>query len=258
MAKTLERSTLSDQGPPPAPRPRLPAPVEMATAGLFGALSRIRGARFVHPRGIAYDGTMRVFEPSEAYPDVPLFAKPGEHRAIVRFSRSAGLPEGVPDLLGLTIRIVDAHGRGRHQDFPLISASPSRVGRFLLLPGVKGFFGQRFSSVTLYKVGASTRVVGASMLTHPGSDGNALLRPVRQLEATAERKPLVFELLLAPPSGTWHSVAEVELTDRLPDEQSEGLRFNPWNSGGGIRPTGPLMGLRRSAYVGSQKGRGAR
>ena len=252
--RAIAGSALRDQGPPASPRPRLPAPVEAATAGFFGALSRLRGARIVHPHGVAYAGVLRVGEPNDGYPGVPLLSARGEHAAIVRFSRSVGLPEGLPDLLGVTLRIVDAHGPGRHQDFPLISNAPGVPGRFLLLPAAKGFFRQHFSTVTLYKFGSKTRVVGVRALSHAPP---APARPMRQLEQKAREESLLFELLLAAPRGDWEPVAEIELTARMADEQQEDLRFNPWNSGGGITPTGPLMGLRRSAYVGSQRGRGA-
>ena len=47
----------------------------------------------------------------------------------------------------------------------------------------------------------------------------------------------------------------MKLGERLDDETSRRLRFNPWNSGGGIRPVGLLNSLREAAYRGSQAGR---
>jgi hypothetical protein len=41
----------------------------------------------------------------------------------------------------------------------------------------------------------------------------------------------------------------------MPADEAERLRFNPWNSGGGIVPAGPFQGVRLPAYEGSQKGR---
>jgi hypothetical protein len=59
-------------------------------------------------------------------------------------------------------------------------------------------------------------------------------------------------------SGRSKPAGELEVGDRLPDEQTEQLAFTPWNTGGRIRPTGPLMGVRRAAYRASQHARGLR
>jgi hypothetical protein len=76
------------------------------------------------------------------------------------------------------------------------------------------------------------------------------------LVRVADRGELVFRLGLAPLMGYLATVADLEVGERLPDAETERLTFTPWNTGGGIRPNGPLMGLRRAAYRGSQEGRG--
>jgi hypothetical protein len=54
--------------------------------------------------------------------------------------------------------------------------------------------------------------------------------------------------------GRFAGVGSIRLGRQLPPADGDRLRFNPWNSGGGLRPTGPLMGLRDPAYRGSQRG----
>jgi hypothetical protein len=65
-----------------------------------------------------------------------------------------------------------------------------------------------------------------------------------------------FRIALAALAGRWSPFGELEVGERLPGEHTERLAFTPWNTGGGIEPAGPLMGLRRAAYRGSQRARG--
>jgi hypothetical protein len=65
-----------------------------------------------------------------------------------------------------------------------------------------------------------------------------------------------FDLALASLGGRWERRGVISLQERMPDHLTEELAFNPWNTGGAIRPNGPFMGLRDPAYRGSQRGRG--
>jgi hypothetical protein len=247
-------SSVPDSDPGAASGAATPGPVQAAVGAAFGALSRLRGARIFHPQGVGYTAVMRVEEREARYSGVPLLERAGEHPALVRFSRAAGLPEVLPDALGLAVRLVDVHGTGRHQDFLLVTSADGPLFHHLLLPGVGGFFGQSFSSLLLYRVGRELRLVGATPATRPRArEGRGGLRDVVRV---ADRGELVFQLALAPLMGRLAPVADLEVRDRMPDDETERLAFNPWNTGGGIRPTGPLMGLRQSAYRGSQEARG--
>lgn len=197
-------------------------------APIWAALSRLRGARIFHPDGVAHAATLAV--PGWAGTGTPLFDQPGEHRCTVRLSRGVGLPRPLPDTLGLAIRVEDAHGPRRHQDFLMNTSIDAPLLHHLILPGVAP--GQSYSSVLVYRVGRRLRLVGAV----PRGRG-------------------AFDLALAPLDGRWTPVARLTLGERLPDEIAERIRFNPWHTGGGIRPFGPLQRLRRQAYPGSQRGR---
>ena len=157
---------------------------------------------------------------------------PGSYAAVARISRGVGLPEPIPDTIGLAVRISDAHGPGRHQDFLMNTSLDAPVLHHLILPQLLP--GQSYSSVLAYRIGDDLRLVGAL----PRGRG-------------------AFDLALAPVAGRFAAVARLSPDEQLTGEASEALRFNPWNTGGGIRPVGPFQGWRRSAYAGSQEGRGA-
>jgi hypothetical protein len=250
------RAPTGDGGPGRAVGTATPGPVAAAAGAAFGALSRLRGARIFHPRGVGYAGLLRVEQTQRRYPGVALLERSGAHPALVRFSRAAGLPEPLPDALGLALRLVDVHGRGRHQDFLLVTSADGPLLHHLLLPGVGGFFGQSFSSLLPYRVGGELRLVGATAATRSGR--REARGGLGDLVTVADRGDLVFRLGLAPLMGCLATVADLQVVERLPDAETERLAFTPWNTGGGIHPTGPLMGLRRAAYRGSQEGRGLR
>src|SRR4051812_31288290 len=84
----------------------------------FGAVARARDDRALHPDGVVFAGAITG----------ALF---GARRALVRISRGGGLPETLPDVRGCAIRVLDAHGSGRHQDLLLASSLAAPVGRHL-------------------------------------------------------------------------------------------------------------------------------
>jgi hypothetical protein len=72
--------------------------------------------------------------------------------------------------------------------------------------------------------------------------------------ATASSPTTAFELLVASPAGAWRAVGRLTLGQRLDDSVARALRFDPWNSGGGIIPVGLINRLRAAAYRGSRHG----
>jgi len=238
-------------GHKPVPSPGLPAWIERPTAAFWGALSALRGSRIFHPHGVAYEGELTIA--GGGGHGVALLDRPGRHRAIVRLSRGAGVPEGFPDTLGIALRLVDVHGPGRHQDLLMNTSIDLPVLHHLILPAVDGFFGQSYSTVLAYDVGGRTRLFGALPAPGERSRGSG---SVPELEEVAARGAAAFDLAVAPVLGRLSPVGRLRLGARLPDRRAQELRFNVWNTGGGIRPTGPLQGLRLAAYRGSQAARG--
>ena len=253
MASTVEQEGRLSGAERVAPAPRLPGFVREPTAAVWGALSAIRGKRIFHPDGVAYEAELHV-EHDGPQTGAPLFDVPGRHKAVVRASRGAGLPEGLPDTLGLGVRICDAHGPGRHQDFLINVSADLPVLHHLILPAWDGFFGQSYSSVLPYRIGGQLQLVGAVPAAAERRRGRGALPELEELAALGEA---AWDLVLAPPAGRWGPpVGRLRLTARLSDRVAEGLRFNPWHTGGGIRPAGPLQGIRGAAYRGSQRGSG--
>jgi hypothetical protein len=170
------------------------------------------------------------------------------HRAVVRFSRSLGLPRPLPDLLGMSIRVVDAYGAGRHQDFLLVTSADLPLVHHIFLPA--GDVQQRpYSSSLPYRVAGRMFVVGAlpdARSPRPrGGDEFARLR------AAAATGALRFALAVAPIAGRFRPVAELRVGAALP-AAADALRFNPWNTGGGLELAGALNRMRRFAYPMSQ------
>jgi hypothetical protein len=232
-------------------RPRLRAvaahPALALSAALFGAIARRRRARGLHPDGAAWAATVRVR--GGGWPGVPLLDVPGEHRAVVRLSRAAGLPVALPDGLGLAVRIPDAHGPGSHQDLLVTSTVRAPLLQHLPLPTAAGFLGTVYTSLVPYRLGGRLRLVAARPAGGPRGRKGGELSVARAAAAAGRAR---FELCAATLAGRWTPLAEVVLDAELSEAENEALAFDPVHAGGGIRPCAPLMGIRHAAYRASQ------
>ena len=225
----------------------------------FYALAALRRKRSLHPTGVGYQGWLRVPKEGPPRSGVPLFQAGATHQAILRFSRGAGLPDPLPDALGVAIKLPNAHRPGVDQDLLLTSSTDRPLLRRLLFPA-RSFVRGAFSTALPYELG-SERVV---LLLVPGpagvgrSAGEADYRPVEgalaELRAAATNG-LEFELRTARSFGRSQPLATVTVGASLSADQTEVLRFNPWTTGPGIRPSGWLNLLRDAAYRASQRGR---
>jgi hypothetical protein len=225
----------------------------------FYALAALRRKRSLHPTGIGYQGWLQVPKDSPPRPGVPLFQAGTTHRAVLRLSRGAGLPEPLPDALGVAIRLPDAHGPGVDQDLLMTSSTDRPLLRRLLFPA-RSFVRGAFSTALPYDLG-SERVVLLLVpvpISAGRSTGQAGRHPVggalAELRA-ATADGLGFELRTARSLGRSQPLATVTVGPPLPADQTQALRFNPWTTGPGIRPSGWLNLLRDPAYRASQRGR---
>jgi hypothetical protein len=226
---------------------KVPEPVAAATSRLFEALSAARGKRAFHPHGVVLEAAFTPYvQPAPTGIEI---LDSGERPALVRCSRALGLPEPAPDILGFSIRFPDAYGPGRHQDLLCVTSFDSPVAHHALVPATS-FFSRPYSSLLAYRTPGGTRLFGVL----PVGGGPPLGPRLEQVSAAARAGSANFELALSPLMGRFESVGSIRLGEQLPPAEGERLRFNPWNSGGGLRPTGPLMGLRDPAYKGSQRG----
>jgi hypothetical protein len=230
-----------------------------AVAAAFSTLAALRRKRSLHPIGVGYQGLLQVSARAPARPGVPLFRAGAAHSARLRFSRGAGLPEPLPDALGVAIKLPDAHGPGADQDLLLTSSSDRPLLRRLLFPA-RSFLRAAFSTALPYELGGErvvfllvpVQVRGGSSAggAGRGRSGGAL----GELRAAAA-DGLRFELRTATTFGRSRPLATVTTNAPLTAGQSETLRFNPWTTGPGIRPSGWLNLLRDAAYRASQRGR---
>src|SRR3954447_6865652 len=234
-------------------------PAATAAGAVFGGLAKLRRRRSLHPDGASYDAVVRI-DGDERYAGgapgrdaaVPLLARPRSYRALLRFSRGLGLPAPLPDALGVAVRFCDVYGEGRHQDLLMTTSARPPVLHHLLLPALRGPFGQPYSTVLPYRVGDGIRLFGVLPLTAPAHDARTDLEEFADAAAGGDAR---FALATVAPFGWWRPIGVVETGAPLDPAVGERLRFNPWNTGGGIRPVGPFQGLRDAAYGASQRAR---
>lgn len=224
--------------------------VGYAAGAPFALAAAIRGGKAVHPHGAVHAATVYVSGNNEAPRGATLLREQREHHALVRFSRSLGLPRPLPDLLGMSIRLPDVHGPGRHQDFMLVTSADAPIVHHAFLPATD-VWDRPYSSSLPYRAGGDLFLVGA--VPHedgPRPDGKDELDRLAKAAATGE---LRFDLAIASPMGRFRPVGEIRVGERLPDEL-DAIRMNPFNTGGGIAPAGLINRLRDYAYPLSQAG----
>ena len=120
-------------------------------------------------------------------------------------------------------------GPGRHQDFLLAVVGEGVVGRGCF--GLRSGRGQGYQPPAL-QAGGRRLLVGA----RPHAVGGRI-RPARRSRR-----------------GPWRVAARLALGSRLEDAVARELRFDPWNSGGGLVPVGVVNRVRGAAYRGSRRG----
>ncbi|HEX2238539.1 MAG TPA: hypothetical protein VHJ19_09430 [Gammaproteobacteria bacterium] len=231
---------------------RAALPLNGVAAGLFGFLSALRGKRVFHPDGVAYSATL-AFLPEDQIDPLLRFAAGTSVDAVVRFSRGLGLPQKMPDFLGLAIKLRDLAGPGRDQDFLLVTSGNGPIMQRLLTPA-RGFFRHYYSTLLPYR---------------PSLDGEQILfgaKPGVELQgwadetfgdiaAAAAAGRLKFDFLAARVGARWKIAGSLTVTSRIEQDAEESLRFNPWNSHPSLIPAGPLNTWRKSSYEKSQNAR---
>jgi hypothetical protein len=227
-----------------------------ATAVGFYALAVLRRRRSLHPSGVGYQGQLVVGD-GPGRPGVALLRPGAAYPALLRFSRGAGLPERLPDALGVAVKLPDAHGPGADQDLLLTSSTDRPLLRRLLLPA-RSFVRGAFSTALPYDLDGERVVL--LLVPAPPRNGPPPGGVGRRGGAVAELRAaavagLGLELRTAGTFGPSQRLATVAVGQPLSAEQTQALRFNPWTTGPGVRPSGWLNLLRDAAYRASQRGR---
>ncbi|PRX47750.1 hypothetical protein B0I33_105332 [Prauserella shujinwangii] len=175
-----------------------------ALGGVFGTVARLRHGKPLHPRGRVYDAVLRRTGSSEPWGAEWLDA-PGEHHALVRFSRAAGLPRPLPDVLGLALTFNGPAG-DRH-DLLLATTGLRPGARFVLLP-------RRHLFAVPY----------GSLLPYRAPRGLVLLAAVPMAAVAGDT---TFRLLAASPVGRWREFATVDIAGHRFPAPDQAIRFDP-------------------------------
>ena len=201
---------------------------------VFHALASLRSGKALHPRGAVVPATVRRHGCDPAT-GVAWVDGPGEDRAVVRFSRGAGLPRPWPDVLGLAVRV--AGPAGEPWDLLLATSGGSTLGRRVPLPR-RDPRRATFSSIAAFSTPRGPLLVGARF-----REGRYLLgvatprgpwRPFAEL--------LVHDVDATDPTST--STSDEPLTFEPVAHAVPGLGFAPW-----------WRRVRLAAYRGSRSGR---
>lgn len=214
------------------------SPLQHAGTSAVRLASRLRGERAIHARGRAYRAV--VVLDGTAGTGAPVLDEPRTCAALLRVSRSAGLPSGLPDVYGLALRLLDVHGPGAPQDLLLDASLPAPVLRRLPWPRWDAT-SATFSSLLPYEAGGRRLLLGARAV--PGTPD------ARSLDALPERFELA--LLVASAHGPWREVGRVRTTGELPAPEGRRTRFSPAHTGGGLVPAGPFQSWRAASYPAS-------
>ena len=215
----------------------------LLVAGPFAAAARLRSARPLHPEGAVFDG---VLERRGGRPPwgVGWLDEPGRDDVVVRLSRAVGLPEGVPDILGLAMRVP-----GRQEPIDLLLSTTGRgpAGRFLLAP--RRDAAATYTSLMGYGSAAGTIRLAA----FPASSGTPS-EPAPAAAAVAARG-LSFDLAAAVGLGSWRPFARLFLTTPTRPLDPD-VRFDPvLNPPPGLAADGPVARFRRPAYASARAAR---
>ena len=210
--------------------------VGSALGAVFGTVAAVRRARALHPRGDVVQATLRRLPHPPT--GVAWLDETADARVSVRFSRSAGLPAPLPDVLGLAVAVpLPDGGRG---DLLLSTAGSRPVLRHLLLPR-RDPLGSAYTCLVPYT-----------------SDRGPVMLAALPATATSDRPSEggVLRLAWANPRGPWQPFAELVLGGATGDDPA--LDLDPvLHPLPGLRVPAALARLREPAYARSRQQRHA-
>lgn len=167
-----------------------------AVLGTAAALARLARPKALHPKGVTASATLSVTGVGRT--GSPLLDVTGRWPATVRISRAVGLPEAVPDIGGLAIRI---HA-DRPVDLLLASTGLGPLSRYVLTAGWSTT-GRAMTSMFPVRVAGRLLLLAAI----PGGDGGT------------------WTLQHATPLGNWRTLGRL-VVDSWEDDD-EDLHFDP-------------------------------
>lgn len=201
-------------------------------AAMFRALKKVRPERPIHSRGLRLTGTVEV-TPTTRASGIFWVDTPGTSTVAARISRSVGLPDGLPDVVGLAFRIPgepeavgpgepDPRNHGKPDaagpsggDVLLSSTGWSRPGRFVLSPRLRADRAP-LTTIIPYRGAEGPVLIGARTLG-PG----ALPASLKGFERKLGRGTWILGLYYAHPRGPWHQFGILSLRlDLLGEEEN--------------------------------------
>jgi hypothetical protein len=227
MTHSLEDHQAIRGGAPLGVAPAVAEAAGRAFAGLFRVIKAVRPGRPIHPRGTGLTGELIRTGTPGVSSGMDWLDSPGTDIVEARFSRSVGLPSGLPDVLGLALR-VRASDRGARGAAASGGASESALGggvADVLLSSTGWQFPGRFLLQPKLDVPSATLT---TLMPYRGQKGPVLLglRTISLPGGSVTSGEWVLGLYWATPAGAWRQCGELRL--RAGSEPADTpLRFNP-------------------------------
>jgi hypothetical protein len=220
-----------------------------AVAAAAKTVASIRRARAAHPRGGTFHATVRTA--GGAGCGVALLDEGGRYRALARFSRGLGLPEGWPDVLGIALRVYGGAGPDADLDL-LVSTTLGRAPLIRHLPWPRRRWAVPYTTVAGYGTRQGRRYLALlpdPAAAHLGGD-------LATLAGAAASGQAAFRLAMAARRGDWRVLGRITVDEPVAPELDRTLAFDPVLRGAAeLRTDGLLWRLRAAAYRGSRTGR---
>jgi hypothetical protein len=194
----------------------------------FRTLGAVRPARKpLHPAGRVVTGRLRR-QGLEPPIGVAFLDTPGDQPVLVRESRSVGLPESLPDIQGLAIRVTNPDGSAG--DLLLATTGWGRLTRFVLTPS-RTTYGRPMTTLFPYRTDAGPVLLGA----RSGESG-------------------VVRLAAAIGGGPWRWFAELTISQQ--DAPDPTISFDPvTHQVPGLEQYPAVTRLREPAYRSARRSR---
>jgi hypothetical protein len=188
-------------------------------AALIRAVRLVRRPRPIHPHGVALAGTLAPVTGRAPSGLAWLDALDAPLEITARFSRGAGTPAALPDVLGLALRIPD--GGDTTVDVLLSTTGIGYPGRFLLQPR-RSLSGARMTTLMPYRGSTGPVLLGVLVDADPPLPAGA-----EELGRALAARPLRMRLVQATPRGLWHVAARIELTHDAAGPLDTATRVDP-------------------------------
>ena len=207
--------------------------------------STIRRRRVFHPVGVMTNGSLERLAP-------PGQGLPVESSAVLgRLSKGVGLPGGLPDVIGLAVRIPPQPFAATPWDILLASAGSGLLTRFALRPATS--WRASLSSLMPLRYEGKYWWVRAKMTSELDADGLSVDDVAEQIDRTG----IEFELEQAAGTDRFEPLARIRFHEVVAAGPSNEVAFDPTiHTAPGVKLAPEwLTDIRRRAYERSREGR---